>query len=93
MKIITMCGSMRFIDEMKKIAWDLECNKGYCIIQLVYNDEDGEITTEGKERLATAHFRKIEISDAIYVVNIGGYIGDSVHAEIALAERLKKEII
>lgn len=72
MKIITICGSMRFAAEMKKIAWGLEYHKGYCTIQLVYNDEGEEITAGGKERLAASHFRKIELSDAIYVVNIGG---------------------
>ncbi len=93
MKIVTICGSMRFDELMKRIAWDLEYSKGYCVIQLVYNDENVEITDMGKVRLAAAHFKKIEISDAIYVVNIGGYIGESVRSEIVLAEKLGKEII
>ena len=92
MKTLTICGSMRFANEMKKIAWDLEYNKGYCVIQLVYNDGN-EISAEGKLRLDAAHRRKIELSDGIYVVNIGGYIGESVRNEIALAENLGKEII
>jgi len=91
-KTLTICGSMRFADEMKEIAWDLEYNKGHCVIQLVYN-EGTEISAEGKARLDAAHMRKIEMSDGIYVVNIGGYIGESVRNEIALAERLGKEII
>jgi len=91
-KTLTICGSMRFADEMKKIAWDLEYNQGYCVIQLVYND-GAEISEEGKMRLDAAHMRKIEMSDGIYVVNIGGYIGESVRNEIALAESLGKEII
>ncbi len=93
MKIITMCGSMRFAAEMKKIAWDLEYNKGYCVLQLVYNEQDEKITEDGKKRLAVAHLKKIELCDTVYVVNIGGYIGDSVRIEIALAESLGKEII
>ena len=92
MKTLTICGSMRFANEMKKIAWDLEYNKGYCVIQLVYNDGN-EISAEGKLRLDAAHRRKIELSDGIYVVNIGGYISESVRNEIALAENLGKEII
>ena len=83
---------MRFADAMKKIAWDLEYNKGYCVIQLVYNDGT-EITEQGKARLAETHFKKIELCDAIYVVNIGGYIGESVRKEIEFAESLNKEII
>ena len=92
MKTLTICGSMQFAEEMKNIAWDLEYNLGYCVIQSVYNDGK-EISTEGKLRLDTAHMRKIELSDGIYVVNIGGYIGESVRNEIALAKSLGKEII
>ena len=92
MKTLTICGSMRFADEMKKIAWDLEYDQGYCVIQLVYNN-GADISAEGKRRLDAAHMRKIEMADGIYVVNIDGYIGESVRNEIALAESLGKEII
>ena len=43
--------------------------------------------------LEKAHYRKIDISDGIYVVNIGGYIGESVKAEIQYAKENGKEII
>lgn len=33
------------------------------------------------------HFEKIKMSDAIFVVNVGGYIGESVREEIACARR------
>ena len=36
MKVITICGSMRFEKQMIEIAKDLEF-KGYCVIQCVYN--------------------------------------------------------
>lgn len=39
------------------------------------------------------HKEKIKISDAIFVVNIGGYIGDATKSEIELAQTLNKEII
>ena len=39
------------------------------------------------------HKEKIKISDAIYVINIGGYIGSSTKSEIEFAEKLGKEII
>lgn len=31
------------------------------------------------------HKRKIDMSDSIFVTNVGGYIGDSTKAEIAYA--------
>jgi hypothetical protein len=35
----------------------------------------------------------IEISDAIYVVNAGGYIGESTRKEIEHAHSLNKEVL
>lgn len=93
MKIITICGSARFEKEMKAIAWQLEYAEGNCVIQLVYNETGAELTPEGKARLDEAHRKKIELCDAVYIVDINGYIGESVKSEIAFAESLNKEII
>lgn len=40
-KVITICGSMRFSREMMKISEELELKDGYAVIQCVYN-VDGE---------------------------------------------------
>ena len=45
------------------------------------------------EKLKKAHFKKIEISDAILVVNVNNYIGKSTNLEIEYAKKLNKEII
>lgn len=39
------------------------------------------------------HRKKIDISDAIYVVNINGYIGESTRKEIEYANNNGKEVI
>ena len=68
--------------------------KGNCIITPVYPIlESYERTDEQLEKLKEAHFKKIELSDAILVVNINNYIGDSTRAEIDYAKKLGKEII
>ncbi len=36
-KVITICGSMRYSKEMLKISEELELKKGYAVIQCVYN--------------------------------------------------------
>lgn len=36
---------------------------------------------------------KIDLSDAIFVVNVGGYIGKSTEAEIEYAREKGKEIL
>lgn len=84
---------MRFSREMKSIAYFLETQKGFNILQCVYVS-DG-ITPADNERssLSAAHYKKIDISDGIYVVNIGGYIGESTQLEIDYAKAHNKEII
>lgn len=92
MKTYTMCGSMRFAEEMKKIAKQLG-EKGYKIFQCVYVDDISNLTTEDIKKLQEEHYKKIDISDGIYVVNINGYIGESVKKEVEYAKSYNKEII
>lgn len=93
MKTYTMCGSMKFAEEMKKIAKSLEIENGYKILQCVYVDDINKLTKEEVKKLQEEHYRKIDISDGIYVVNINGYIGESVRKEIEYAGKANKEIL
>ena len=79
------------VQEMKEIAFLLETQKGFNILQCIYTDR--EVSEEEKQRLAAAHYRKIDLSDGIYVVNIGGYIGESVAGEIEYAKKKGCKII
>ena len=38
------------------------------------------------------HKRKIDLADAIYVINVDGYIGESTRSEIEYAQRNGKEV-
>lgn len=38
------------------------------------------------------HKRKIDMADGIYVINVGGYIGDSTRSEIEYAKALGKSV-
>lgn len=93
MKIITLCGSLKFQKEMM-IAAEKMALEGNCIITPVYPVlENYERTDKQLEKLKEAHFRKIEISDAILVINVNNYIGNSTNLEIKYAKKLGKEII
>ena len=82
MKIVTICGSMKYATEMMNIACDLEKKRGWCVIQCVYGIDKTTITQNELDNVVNAHWKKIDISDAIYVVNIGGYIGNATKNEI-----------
>lgn len=93
MKIITLCGSFKFQKEMMTIAEKMAL-EGYCILTPVYPVlENIERTKEQLIKLKEAHFKRIELSDAILVVNINNYIGESTNLEIDYAKKLGKEII
>lgn len=93
MKTYTLCGSMRFEKEMQEIAYSLETQKGYNILQCIYVVDGNEPTLEDLQKLELAHYQKIDISDGIYVLNIDGYIGESVRQEIEYAKLHGKEVI
>lgn len=84
---------MRFSNEIKRIATELETNNGYCVLQPVYNFDNKVLSDSELQNVVKAHNKKIDISDAIFVVNVGGYIGKSVAEEIEYAKRLNKEIL
>ncbi len=92
-KIVTICGSMKFQKEMQKVSEKLELQNDYVVIQCIYPNEEHEYSQEELQCLRELHYRKIELSDAIYIVNVGGYIGESVRQEIEYARSLGKEIL
>lgn len=93
MKIITLCGSLKFQKEMMIIAEKMALNSN-CILTPVYPIlENNEKTDEQINMLKEAHFKRIELSDAILVVNVNNYIGESTSLEIEYAKKLGKEIM
>lgn len=93
MKIITLCGSLKFQKEMMIIAEKMAL-EGNCILTPVYPIiENCERTDEQLKKLKKEHFKRIELSDAILVINKNNYIGDSTKLEIEYAQKLGKEIM
>jgi hypothetical protein len=84
---------MKFSNEMMKIAFELELKQGYAVIQCVYDVEGQQLGGLDVEKLDKIHRKKIDISDAIYVVNVDGYIGSSTKDEIEYAKISGKEIL
>ena len=93
MKVITICGSLRFQKEMMMLAEKLAL-KGNCVLTPTYGViENIEITKEQLMKLKEEHLKRIELSDSIYVINKDNYIGRSTKLEIEYAKKLGKEII
>ena len=93
-RVITLCGSTRFKDAFIE-AQKVLTLQGNIVISVglfghsgdneVWEGMDENTLTHTKEMLDDMHKRKIDMSDEIYVINVGGYIGDSTKSEIQYA--------
>lgn len=100
-KVITLCGSTRFKDQFMEAQKRLTL-AGYIVIsvglfghagdQEVWDGMDEGTLSKTKEMLDDMHKRKIDMADEIYVINVGGYIGDSTRSEIRYAEEHGKPV-
>lgn len=93
-KVITLCGSTRFKNEFLEAQKRLTLEGNVVITVGLYGHSgDDVVWTEGvKDMLDRQHLAKIDLADEIFVINVGGYIGDSTRREIAYAEYNGKSI-
>ncbi len=92
-KVVTLCGSVRFWNKIQEMSERLELENGYVVIGMVPHVLDRDLTEYEKDLLGELHRIKIDLSDAIFVINVDGYIGNSVKKEIEYAKQEGKEII
>ena len=100
-KVITLCGSTRFKDDFMRVQKELTL-KGNIVISVGLfghsgDDEVWDGMNEGtlsktKEMLDDMHKRKIDMADEIFVINVGGYIGNSTRSEIEYAVKNGKKV-
>ncbi len=84
MKIITICGSMKFVREMMEISEKVEL-QGNVVLMPIYNPSRPNkeaFTNEEVLILDKLHRERIKLSDAILVVNVNGYIGSSTKVRL-----------
>jgi hypothetical protein len=92
---ITLCGSTRFRDQFD--FWNTHLTLAGNAVYSVAIDAHGEIrealpTEKEKTLLDEVHLMKIMNSDAIFVIDVGGYIGTSTAREIEFARSRGKDV-
>jgi hypothetical protein len=88
-KIITLCGSIRFENEFRVVNSELTL-RGWVVLapgcfnhSLLHEPKyNAELTKDGLDQL---HVAKMEMSDAIFVVDVLGYQGESTAREVSWA--------
>lgn len=92
-KIVVLSGSLRFYDKMQEMHEKLELERGWAIIGVTPHIMERDFTPDEENLLDELHRAKIRLADALYVINVGNYIGKSTATEIEYAKNLGKEII
>ena len=91
--IITLCGSIKFKDEFIKVQEKLTLDGNIVLTPNFFNNiRKEDIDEKMKKMLDEMHKQKIDMSDEIYVINLGGYIGESTKSEIEYAKAKGKKI-
>lgn len=100
-KVVTLCGSSRFVDVMAVCAWIIERDEkaiamALHLLPLWYSADLPDDHLAEHEGVSVAmdalHLRKIDMATEIFVVNRRDYIGDSTRREIEHAKALGKPI-
>lgn len=91
-KVVTLCGSVRFKEDFER--WNERFTlDGHIVLApgcfdhvwLHRPENNAELTKDGLDAL---HRDKIAMSDFVFVLNRGGYIGKSTRSEIEYAQSI-----
>lgn len=89
-KIICVCGSLRFIETFKEAELQCVLDGNIALLPcLMFSDIQREYGVESdlKMKVDELHKRKIDLCDEVFVLNVGGYIGESTRSEIEYAQQ------
>lgn len=95
-EIVCLCGSTRFMDAFFEAGWKftlegkIVLSVGVCKHAKHHGAE--ALGQDVADRLDELHLRKIDLADSVFVLNVGGYIGESTRKEIEYAESKNKPI-
>src|SRR5712692_5721788 len=93
--IITLCGSTKFKDTFNEVNMELTFNNYIVLSVGSFHHSDEQLKPRilsYKELLDKLHKDKIDLSQAIVVINVDNYIGESTKSEILHAIKRKKQI-
>lgn len=92
-KVITLCGSTKFKDDFIREQERLTLEGNIVISVGMFSGSEEKVwSSETKAMLDDIHKRKIDMADEIFVINKGGYIGESTKSEIEYAKKTNKKI-
>lgn len=91
-KIITLCGSSRFKEDILNTYKKLTLQNNIVLFDAIFNQNELNLNDNEKQLIDKNHKQKILMSDEIFVINKNGYIGESTKSEIEFAKKLSKPV-
>jgi len=98
--IVCLCGSSKFKDAFEKANLEQSFAGKIVLSMGGFPHADGGVVWERvygpenlKPMLDALHLCKIDLADEVFILNVGGYIGESTGKEIEYARKLGKKII
>lgn len=91
--VVCLCGSTKFKDAYQRANARLTL-EGKIVLSVGLFGHADRIVFEAEQKalLDRLHLDKIDMADEIFVVNVGGYVGESTRREIARAEATGKPV-
>ena len=97
-KVVTLCGSPKFKREFVD-AYNNLTVAGYIVISATHSDvselcDSADLYTiaQTRKKIKDMYKRKIDMSDELYVINAGGFIGEDTKLKIAYAKEHGKMV-
>lgn len=91
-QIITLCGSLRYCESL---FYDVQIyleRRGHVCLSVCKGEQSTPPTDIEKSVIDKVHFKKIDLSDCIIVLDLNGYIGESTANELQWAELTNKPV-
>ena len=87
-KVIALCGSTRFKVAFQEWNARLTAEEGAIVLSVALWSPGDRIDPPAdlKQRLDSVHMCKIDMADEVFVLDVGGYVGESTEAEMRHAD-------
>ncbi len=89
--VVCLCGSTRFVEAFQREYARLS-DEGNIVLTVNRLIPEHNLPPEQEHQAHELHFRKIELADELFILNVGGYIGPQLKVELAYAQKIGKPV-
>jgi len=90
-RVITVCGSTQYIEDIKKWAWERK-KCGDIVFFTPFTKEDTDELEDYRLEMESQWFQMIRMADIVFIFNKDGHIGEHTKLELEYAKSIGKPI-